>query len=287
MIHIEGMGWFGSVLAFKLAQLDVPFTWSDIDDPQNSWRASTGLVYPAGDERSQRNLSAWCAWNLEGWLPSFAIEPVDYLFGHKNPPHGGKWSYEDLGWARIANASAFSVNVPVIVEQARHRFAERRRAGRSSTDTLVVAHGSARAASYVWGWSVPVQLTPPSSLQSPLRPVFYGRVIRRLAYAYALPGTPLHLAGSTLVRQTQRKELDAEKHFARWEKDFAQVFPDVAVRRVGVAVQGWRPRPADDDQAGVIWRDGALHVPALWHSGVRWAPEVIEDLLTQLEVARA
>lgn len=284
MIHIEGMGWFGSLIAYRLHAEKIPFTWNDTEDSQNSWEASTGLVYPAGDERSEANLAAWAA--RDQFLPHGTVERVDYLFSHKNPPHGGKWPYEDLGFAKMAHASAYSVNVPVIVKSARRGFAHLRLEAAPSSSQLIVAHGSARATSYVWGWSVPVSLSLPRHLSSPHRPVFYGRQVRRLAYAYALPGTPLHLAGSTLVRQTVRKELDAEKHYERWLKDFAACFPEVGVTRIGEPKQGWRPRPDDgDDRVMVRGGDGAIMVPALWHSGVRWAPEILKAVM--MEVDRA
>lgn len=289
MIHIEGMGWFGSVLAYRLDSLGVDFTWSDTEDVKNSWEASTGLVYPAGDERSERNLHSWARWYAEPFLPEHTVERVNYLFGHKKQPHGGKWAFTELGFAKMALASAYSVNVPAIVHGARLKFRYRRVNADevSAFRRVIVAHGSARAGSYVWGWSVPVKLELPDAYSSPLRPVLYGRQVRRLAYAYAVPGTDQHLAGSTLVRQKIRKELDAEKHYARWEKDFTETFPEVGYRRVGEAVQGWRPRPTDTDVELIREVGDTLYVPALWHSGVRWAPEVVDALLQRLEVRHA
>lgn len=284
MIHIEGMGWLGSVLAFRLAAEGRAFSWSDTRDPMNSWEASTGLVYPAGDERSQKNLTEWNRWYLRPFLPDGTVERVNYLFGHKNPPHGGKWGFIDLGHAKVADDHAFSVNVPAIVAAARDRFAERETdVVPPGTTSVAVAHGTARAESYMWGWSAQVRLVLPPELETlEHRPVFYGRRVRRLAYAYALPGTGLHLAGSTLVRQTTRKELDAEKHFARWMADFREVFPSIGVEDVARPIQGWRPRPAADDLDGLREDGNRVIFPALWHSGVRWAPELIESAVRLL-----
>jgi hypothetical protein len=282
-VHIEGMGWLGSVLAYRLRAEGVEFTWNDTEDKLNSWEASTGLVYPAGDERSQKNLTEWNRWYLRPFLPERSVERVNYLFAHKSPPHGGKWGFHDLGPAKLADDHAFSVNVPAIVHQARREFAARRTDSVPAGALLFRAHGTQRAEKYMWGWSAPVRLVlPPALADLEHRPVFYGRQVRRLVYAYALPGTDLHLAGSTLVRQSTRKPLNVEKHVARWCADWVVTFPEIGLMDIGKPVQGWRPRPAEDDHADVVRTGDSVSLPALWHSGVRWAPGVIDKAIEQL-----
>ena len=51
-------------------------------------------------------------------------------------------------------------------------------------------------------------------------------------------------------------------------------------------MQGWRPKPAPDDNGAVAVadRDGRriITVPPLWHSGIRWAPSVARQVLEAL-----
>ncbi|WP_256789025.1 hypothetical protein [Frankia sp. AvcI1] len=289
MIHLEGMGWLGAVLAFRLDREGVPFTWHDIDAPYVAWRASTGLVYPAGDARSQAGLAGWGQWARDGWLPAGTVEQVGYVYAHKAPPHQGRYRTVPLApGVTLADAPAFAVHVPRVVEAARQRFAERRRAGRPAGAVTVQAHGSARARAVMWGWSAPVRLALPAQVaELPYRAAFYGRRVRRLVYAYPIPGrAQWWWAGSALVRQTRPRRLDTARQLARWDEDWQAVWPQVHVMERARVVEGWRPRPADGDQAGVVTDvgQGVVTVPALWHSGVRWAPGVVREVMNVLAV---
>lgn len=293
MIHIEGMGLLGSLLALNLHERDQPFTWHDSASPITAWKACTGMVYPAGDDRSMEGLRGWQSWLTEGWLPYLRAEPVRYVYAHKNPPHEGKYRAEfDLGDMRVAptQPGAVGVNVPAIVTSTQLKFqASRYTACPSDATTVVRAHGfNERLGSYMWGWSARVGLDVPDDLKAAcdgMRPAFYSRKDRfQIVYAYPIPGEEGWWAGSAIISQKTPHSLDIAKHFARWSSAWAELWPRVPVTHVGEQREGWRPRPAVEvDDAHLVERQGnVITFPPLWHSGVRWAPLVINRALEML-----
>lgn len=286
MIHLEGMGWLGSALALRLDRAGVEFTWHDTDDPYCAWKASTGMVYPSGDARSERNRALWAAWCRDGAMPPGTVEAVRYVFTHRKPPHEGAYRYADLGWARVAHPLGYAVNAPAIVAVARERFAGCRTDGPTRNQKVIRAHGfNSRRQAYMWGWSAPVKLALPTSLADlPHRVALYSRAHRfQIVYAYVIPSRPgWYWAGSSLVRQAQPRELDAERHRDDWLKAFERLWTTVAVEDVEAPVHGWRPVPAPGDSP--VYRAGEM--PPMWHSGVRWAPMIIDRIVQQEAVTR-
>lgn len=291
-VHIEGMGWYGAVAATLCERLGIDFTWHDTDDPvRNAWRASTGIVYPAGDDLTTRTWSAWRDWWAHGRWPDGTVERCSYWFAHKHPPHGGRYPIvEDLGVLRRGEIDAFQVNPAAIVADVRARHAAARLDGppRRRPDRYIVAHGFDRADRVVWGWTRLVRLVFDPALAADRRPTFYTRKGRfLLAYAYAIPGRPgWYWAGSSLIVQpaADPHRLDAAKHYRRWREAFKEnTAPLVDVAEEGDLIEGWRPR-GPSDSTRVVARDGGrtLVVPPLWHSGVRWAPEVESQLAEAL-----
>lgn len=290
MLHIEGMGLLGSLLANHLDDRGVDFTWSDTDSTTNAWSASTGLVYPAGDARSMHGLEGWRSWAETPWGGP-VVEEVRYTYHHRNPPHDGRYTPDyDLGDMRVAprQPGCFAVNVQALVLAARTKF----HGCRAPYDggPRVRAHGfTERLGAYMWGWTVPVALEYPDDLEAScgaLRPAFYSRRDRfQIVYAYPIAHQPDDWwAGSSLVSQKAPHPLDAEKHYARWLEAFTVNFPRVEVVSRGEPIQGWRPRPTvepDDDHLVLVEGD-QVTFPPLWHSGVRWAPVVIEKALERL-----
>jgi hypothetical protein len=284
------MGLLGSLLAWRLTADGITFTWHDTDTPHTAWKASTGLVYPAGDARSQRNLAAWTDWWARPTLPPGVLLPVHYVFAHRHPPHEGRYRTTPLGpGLTLAHAAAFTVDVPQLVHTTRGHFASRRTdTPPPDADVLVRAHGHHRAVCWMWGWSAPVQLRLPAVLaELPHRPALYGRKVRQLVYAYPIPSRPgWWWAGSTLTRQTHPRSLSADAHLRRWMDNWAAVWPRIDLTAAEAPAQGWRPRPDDADTPDPVRVDTArgpvITLPALWHSGVRWAPEVIDHTVDQL-----
>lgn len=306
-IHIEGMGLLGSLFALQCERHGIEFTWNDTDEPRVAWRASTGMVYPAGDERSQRGLAVWRRWLHEGWLPEGAAMEVAYWYAHKNPPHDGLYrAGVDLGDMRRAPRSqpggAVAFDAPVIVRHARKRFAAQRVDRAPDGITLVRAHGfTHRLGAVMWGWTVPVALSVPADViehSEGLVPSFYSRLGRfQIVYAYPIPSTRVDgrvqwwWAGSSLVQQKPPgRPLDYAKHFARWREAWARLWPRVPVTAIGEPIQGWRPKPQrepEDHELVLVRTDfqarrRVLVFPPLWHSGGRWAPVVIEQALERL-----
>lgn len=285
-VHIEGMGWFGSVLAHRLARHGVPFTWNDPGATHTAWRASTGLAFPSGDPRSQENLTAWDTWHAEGFLPPGTVTRAAYCFAHKHPPHEGAYTYTDLGWLRVAHPHAYAVDVPAIVRAARTAYARQRRPEPPATGPRVIAHGfGPRLGPVMWGWSAPVRITTPPELDETLNgrtPAFYAREHRfHIVYAYPAPARGIWLAGSALTRQTAPRDGDAQRHLNRWLAAFPACYPHLTAHLAGPPIQGWRPRghPSDTGQLTTP-APGLLVFPPLWHSGVRWAPTLVNEATT-------
>src|SRR6185369_5458328 len=50
-IHLEGMGWLGSLIAHELTLREIPFTWNELLPADGwiptAWQASSGLIYPS------------------------------------------------------------------------------------------------------------------------------------------------------------------------------------------------------------------------------------------------
>jgi hypothetical protein len=280
-LHLEGMGWFGAATAFALERVGVSFTWNDTDAEVRAWPASTGMVYPAGDERSARNLDLWWNWYESKLFPAGMVRPVSYVYTHKRPPHEGRYRQDDLGPYRVGHRAGIAVDVPAIVTAARLRFVARRIDRARPGHRVLVTHGFGdRCGALRWGWSREVQLDVPDALQAlPNRAAFYSRRGRfQIVYAYVIPTRPgWWWAGSSLVAQAKDKprRLDAGKHFDRWLDAWRELWPGVPVIGVGELTQGWRPVPVEGDTGTLDMRS----VPPLWHSGVRWAPEIVDRLV--------
>ena len=290
MIHIEGMGWLGAATAHTLHAAGIDFTWNDTDAPHVAWRACTGAVFPAGDDRSITNLYRWAHYTTV--MPPGTVSRATYAYAHKAPPHHGRYTIRaDLGWVRVADAPCYAVDVPQIVIAARTRYAALRRPAAPHGAHVIAAHGhTTRRGSWVWGWSAPVQLAISDDLTalSPDRPVIlYGRAHRfAITYAYPIPSRPgWWWAGSSLMNQRTARNLDPEAHFTAWREHFAQLYPPVTILDRGPAIPGWRPKPRTGDTGDVEVSGGRLTMPPLWHSGVRWAPTLLDKALMWATVA--
>lgn len=284
-LHVEGMGVLGSVLARHLTASGRAFTWSDTDDPHAAWPASTGLVYPDGDPDAAADLATWAAWSAAGLFAPDELAPARFVYAQKTRPHGGRYPTLGLGECGLtmALADCWQVDPARLVGNVRTENAASRTQSTPGGATVVRAH--ARIWRHTWGWSAPVRLDTARLPDLGAPPAFHGRRISVNVYAYPLLSRPgWWRAGSSLYDQRHPRPLDAAAHLDRWRADWAaRGFWAVPVVETGEPVQGWRPRPAPDDPATVTRDpDGALRIPALWHSGVRRAPTVIAALLTAL-----
>lgn len=287
-LHLEGMGLLGNLLAHRLDQLGLEYTWHDAST-RNAWRASTGLVYSDEDERSQVGLARWLQQLNDPWLGQFA-EECAFVYTHKNPPHGARYAATDLGAMRVApRGNAVAVNVAQLVQRGQGLRRERRTAAPEPWERLVRAHGfTERLGSVSWGWSARVRLDT-SAVDAHcggLRPVFYSRNGRfQMVYAYPSPGTEYWLAGSVMVNQRQAHDVPEPmvlRHLDRWVEAWRKLWPSIPLLSIGSPVQGWRPRPAVQGDSEVLDEGGVITLPALWHSGVRWSPQVIDQAIERI-----
>lgn len=282
-VHLEGMGFLGSYLAWRLDQAGIPFTWEDRNSDITAWRASTGSVYPSGDPVEWACYMQWRASLLTAPdAVSLYLAAVPYWYTSKGAPHGGRWpAARDLGYIRQHGVWSIHVNVQSWVRATRRALAERRVPAPPDA-VRVIAHGfSARLAGYVWGWSRRVRLRYDTDTFGP-RACFYCREGRfKLAYAYPVPGEPdTWYAGSSMIPQKAARPLEVDSKYQRWLEDFTRLtHGNVEVEPRADIVQGWRPKPAagDDDLLRPV--GGALVVRPMGASGVRLAPAVGDELL--------
>lgn len=290
-VHIEGMGWLGSVLARRLERAGIDFTWHDNDDPFPAWPASTGLVYPTDptDERSVMGMKGWQRWIHEDpWLADFT-ERVSVGFVTANPPSGGKYEAVDLGGIKIGQAPCYATDPRAIVTAARERYASaRREADPGDPNSILIqahAHGP-RLQSMMWGWSARVKLH--EQIDFSRRVAYYGHRMSQSCYAYPIPRTEFFFAGSASFEQRTPKRLDTDNHFALWRKFFLKQFPVSEVELVEPPVQGWRPRWKEGDSLKpkriILPSDRrCITLPPLRHSGVRWCPPIIDLTVRGIE----
>lgn len=279
-VHLEGMGVNGSLLARKLAAAKVDFTWNDTDAPVTAWKASTGAIYPSGSTKfgpDQACWNVWSRWYRDNFLPADVLEPANYWFGHKKPPHEGRYdivcrSEENLG---MAMPPSFHINAQALVLQTRALFADRRASVAAPAEHHIVTHGfGQRMISTYWGWTRLVELRydqyPYGAMGQ--RPSFYFRPNKLvMAYAYPCPGTPYWYAGSSIIYQKVAKPLDIPPKYAKWKENFLRLSNGaVEVVGEGPMLEGWRPKSQDD--RWVVKRGNVITLRPLWNSGIRHFP---------------
>lgn len=299
MIHLEGMGVIGCGVAWALTARGLPFTWHDNNSPVCAWRACTGAIFPSGHHRDVAGYEVWAKW-WEGspWAGSIGLdllERADYWYCTKQAPHGsGVQPVRTVGNLKLHPQPSFHFNAQEFVARSRAFFSSQRLAHNPTPATwhkqtrLVVSHGfNNRLTRYVWGWTRLVEI---KGLEDKQRACVYlrkGRFV--MAYAFPTPATDGWYAGSSLIVQTRPSSLDAERHSDRWAEKFNQLGDGhVWVERwLGPAIEGWRPStgPVAQEDAQPFWLEGTngtLTVMPCWHSGVRWLPLIVRELMERI-----
>lgn len=311
MIHIVGMGIPGCLLAVLLDREGIDFTWEDREcspDPQGvipvrtAWKASTGCIYPSGstkfgpDEACREVWLNWCTSGLfEEAMEPNVLEVANWIFNHKKPPHGGKYEFEQLApnLRMATRAKSLHLNAQQLVVEVRRKFDARRRAFgtymRLTNATVIHTHGFTHRLSHVyWGWTRLVGLDYSGiELRKGIRPAFYFREgLLNMSYAYPVPNTPYWYAGSSLIKQqpSAMKELDVEKHYQRWLKNFERMAGGhvKVLSADDTPMQGWRPASKDED-----WlqsRGCEIWFRPLWNSGIRHFPMQWSELARLLAI---
>lgn len=292
MIHIEGMGIVGSFVARFLHERGVEFTWDDIASGTAAWPASTGAIYPSGNQRDRVCYQAWAAMARTPVMRPF-VETASYWYVTKNAPHGGSdQPAADFGHIRRHALPSYHLNAQEFVRQTRREFASRE-AERAPDARVIVAHGfNQRLTRYVWGWTALVRLNLHRNFRSDdgLRPCLYFRPNKfTLCYAYPVPGTEFWYAGSSLIVQKVARELNVPPKFERWTRELAHFSQGWATLNGTpfTTLTGWRPSlgTTEEEATEPLWRyvEGVgLVVMPMWHSGIRWIPAVLDELAGKL-----
>jgi len=292
MIHLEGMGLLGSLIANALYYANVKFTWHDTDNRYNAWQACTGAIYPAGKPGSL-DFECYAAWRQVIDLPLFEpyVEVADYTFNHLHAPHEGQYRTTDIGHLRVSELESLHLNAQTFVPATRERFAAWR-APPKDNKIRVVSHGFNNRLTHVYsGWTRKVKLR--YHRNSAKRMSLYlrrGRFV--MCYAYPVPSESWWYAGSALIKQTAPRELEMQRKYETWCHHLQELTAGtVEVEREGPFMQGWRPAQEGlEMEMSAHWVrpvDGRLHIPPLWHSGLRHAPKVVNDLLDTLGISNS
>lgn len=296
--HLEGMGLVGSLMAWRLQQEGIPFTWHDTEETVTAWRACTGACYPAGKEDS---LDRWCynqwnEWYDEETLPANDIlERCPYIVDtvNKTLPHGlvGRSAgFRTVGSLRLPELPSLHVNAQRLVLRVRETFAAERRAGPPGDAIVIVAHSfSHRLQRYLWGWTRLVTLTYDIDRFGE-RACFYLRKNRfQFAYCYPSPGTRWWYAGSSLVSQTRANSLEIGEKYLGWRNRFHELTGyEVKVEKEGPCMEGWRPArlgslSALEGHAGhgrsdkwllIKQSERRIYIPPMTSNGFRHFPEL-------------
>jgi hypothetical protein len=283
------MGLTGAMVAWILYQHGYTFTWEDNDQSVCAWKASTGLIYPCGDDGEMKAYSIWKQWHggRASWSGCQVIEKCveagSFWFVTKNPPHGGTYSIErSIGLLHLASLSSYHLNVQHFVRQTRQIFSACRKD--RSHGQIIIANGyGSRLHHYLWGWSARVHLSFSQDLlnASPLRPTFYLRRSRyQFGYANIIPGESVYYAGSSLIHQAEPKSLNIDSKYERWKQHvFDTTGGKICVTGVLDRQEGWRPVSDKQDLAWITQENGMLIVRPMGSSGVRLAPLLCEALL--------
>lgn len=298
-VHLIGMGVLGSVCAWMLLQQKISFTWEDNDSPYVAWKASTGLIYPSGDELEFKQYKQWASW-IEPetfWsvpAPWQGVQSVEtalckgsFWFSSKLPPHGGDYPIlTKEGPLQLGALPSYHMNPQQFVQETRKYFQEQRRNEIPTGAVRVISHGFQRKAYYVWGWSarVIVKFHPDVLQHSTDRPSLYVRKGRfQLAYANPIPNEPFHYAGSSMMVQKEPHTFEVEKKYRRWEALIRELSGEmvVGIDREGGVLQGWRPTEKQGDMR-VEQKNDVFYFPPMSGSGVRMAPYVCEQLVNAL-----
>lgn len=283
-IHLEGMGLQGALLAHRLHQYGVPFTWHDIDAKHTAWKASTGAIYPADSTNhgpDRETWKVWRSWHAAGQFDRSHLERSSGLvFCTKQPPHKGAYEFQELGdGLRRGLEPSFHFNAQTFVPAMRSKFAPfKTMIPQINVDRYVITHGwGKRLDRAYWGWTRLVQLNFSGLQVGGERPAFYFRPNRYLmAYAYPVPGTPWYYAGSSIIQQRVGKfrDLEVPGKYAKWKENFESIAQGkVVISQEGDYLTGWRPAASPEDEAWVrVGRANVITLRPLWNSGIRHFP---------------
>lgn len=299
LVHISGMGVPGSLIAWRLHEAGIDFTWHDIDADATAWEACTGIIYPSGDPDEEACRKEWGRWlDDPPWNDecAAATEASTMFFNHKTgPPHQGEceWSTVDERLemhVKRAHPPAYHLNAQRFVPATRDAFADRRLDEPPSEALELVTYGfepNPRNAGYLWGYKAEVSLefdAGAEAYQTERRPYYYLRYARWVfTYIAPIPGTERFYAGSHLIPQEDLKPLEVEPKFRSWLNQVNEMLgTTVRITEATNIRQGWRPKEDPEDAPWLREDGGTLYLRPLRGNGVRMAPAYTQAVLSAL-----
>lgn len=283
MFHIEGFGLTGCLVAVRLEDMGIPFTWYDPEREgivlPTAWKASTGCCYPSDDALDRYNYELFPSAVLNHpWLGRF-VTSAHYGYGAVNPPHYTNKSKaqivrKDAG-VSFLNEPSYHINVQEFVIQTRERFKDKYVKSNEQEYQVMRSHGFSPKATnvrYFWGWSVRGRIENNTRNQGAvclnLQHKRYG-----IWYAYPVPGTPdTYYLGTAFICQKAPKSLDMKDKFAKFKAHFdATCNPSFAITSVDMdsVVEGWRPQCTDKNASLLSVENDVLIVKPQYASGFR------------------
>jgi hypothetical protein len=285
-VHIKGFGLIGSLLAWELTSRKIMFSWEDNDTP-GAWKASTGCIYPSGEELD--------AVNYDLWLQSFGqadrrpiilfSEAVPYGYTQKSIPHHNNSKelkyVETVGNIKILNKQSMHVNVQAFVQFTQEFFFSAR-IDKTPTNRLVIhANGfhKYKPTDYRWGWSVECK---PSGEVFNRYPRFClnakeGRFIN--AYLYPKPTTDTYYLGTHFIYQKEQKDLEIKDKIEKIVQHISKVTDgQVSIEITGEPKTGWRPAYMEEYSHAFIQEGSSMYVTPKSANGLRHAPTYIKEL---------
>lgn len=301
-IHIEGMGFLGSMLAWTLYRAGIKFTWYDSNAKVKAWAASTGCVSPYGSPEEAEALLQWKSWHKNGlpWEKKLKdiTEEAAYWFSMKNPPNGGSSKLkvvETISPVQMGSLTSIHVNVQRLVAGTRKYFSkyENRGPGVTLGHRHVIAHGfNSRRTHYEWGWSAVADVHFSRKLihaSSPLRVCtrLQSGSNSPLISAYPVPGRSRYhyISGGERVSQSHAiSPLNVASRAEFWMTEVEELSEGfVSLVNIKEFREGWKPYGKAKDSRLVECVGKALVVKPMGNSGVRLAPLVISEMMQRLE----
>lgn len=301
-VHIEGLGLLGSLTALTLYDMGIDFSWHDTEEEVQAWKASTGAVYPTGDEFDYRCFKEMIRIikrrnTLMGKMLRQHGEVGRWCYTSTNPPHGGSdigmESIAELADISVSNRYSIHMNNQKLVEAARTYFKDQRTEESDECATVqLVSHGFDDAVRFGWGWHTRVYAEISDELMehtSGHRPCIYLREGYQVMYLYPCPTTDLYYLGTSNNIANEPKVRDEPYIIERLEKVHEHLRRKCGTHvqlmgSAGKPTQGWRPYPAKGDEGPRVRVDdnGVVRIKPQKGSGLRHWPATQEELVSTL-----
>lgn len=298
--HLEGMGLVGCLIATMLETHEIEFTWNDTQEKRTAWKASTGCVFPTGNELDALCYAHWRHYMKSGSVFARRMEEFTewgrWSYISESPPHGGRSKgvvrWKKVGPLVLSNSLTLHLNVQAFVKATRAIYAEQETKKPRKKSKVIVTHGTAQASRFVWGWSAQASIDLGDDLVDQLgelgeeRPCLYLRKGYEMTYVYPLPRSRRYYLGTSTINMSTQKSRDvrkeAKKAIARVEEATGGEAKVRGVHR-GTLVEGWRP--AGEDDLPWVGKEGSsrLLLRPMRGDGVRHFPHLWSQLHEQLE----